>query len=62
MLLEAGAHGWVVVPGTKYWKLRCTCPAKHQRWVPLTPSNANYGKSPGKLVEASVMPVTIEAS
>jgi hypothetical protein len=45
VLLDAEAHGWVVVPGANYWKLRCTCPAKHQRWVHLTPSNANYGKN-----------------
>jgi hypothetical protein len=45
VLLEAEAHGWVVVPSANYWKLRCKCPAKHQRWVHLTPSNTNYGKN-----------------
>ena len=42
MLVDAEAHGWTVTPGPKYWKLFCTCPGKHKKWVHLTPSNPNY--------------------
>lgn len=45
VLVEAEAHGWVVLTGPKYWKLRCNCAGKHQRWVHLTPSDPNYAKS-----------------
>ena len=42
VLVDAEAHGWTVTPGPKYWKLFCTCPGKHKKWVHLTPSNPNY--------------------
>lgn len=45
VLVDAEVHGWNVIPTTKYWKLRCTCPDRHQRWVHLTPSNPNYVKN-----------------
>jgi hypothetical protein len=42
VLAEAERHGWTVIPARKYWKLRCHCAQKHQKWVKLTPSDANY--------------------
>lgn len=45
MLSEAEAHRWDVIVSRKgYWKLRCHCPEKHQRWVHLTPSNPHYAR------------------
>jgi hypothetical protein len=61
-LVEAEAHGWAVVPGASYWKLRCGCPVKHQRMGAPDALERQLREEPGKLVEASVMLVTMEAS
>jgi hypothetical protein len=46
VLSEAEDHGWTVIISKKsYWKLLCSCPEKHIKWVALTPSGSNYHKN-----------------
>ena len=54
VLVEAEAHGWVVIPTKKYWKLRCPFERQHARWVHLTPSR-NYTRSLASWLKAQCM-------
>lgn len=45
ILREAEGREWRVEKPSTYFRLRCPCPGRHQRWVHLTPSDPNYGKN-----------------
>jgi hypothetical protein len=51
LLREVEKHGWTVTKSKQYFKTQCRCPAKHQTWVHLTPSNPNYTRNQRKWFE-----------
>ena len=42
VLRAAEDRGWRVTKGKGYYGLWCPCPARHKRWVALTPSGSGY--------------------
>lgn len=54
VLKAAESQKWIVIKASKYFKMRCPCPDKHQKIVHISPSNPMYLKNLlGQLLRAT---------